>query len=149
MSKRKKLLPWFTLIVFTLSILLCVNFNKVSYLMNEDAYESVNCRVDKQNYDGLLAFFPRIEVAYTYKGTKINSEKVVYSGIFFNDKVSDRLNIYVNKSSPKDFLIEQPYFDSWVNWILTVNMGIFIGIFSYNVVENIRRNVKIKKERRQ
>ena len=63
--------------------------------------------------------------------------------IFFNDKV-DNAEYYVNKFSTKDFLVVQPYGSSWVNWILTFNMIVFVSIFSYNLVENIRY-VKVKK----
>ena len=144
MSKRKKLLPWFTFILFTLFFLMLINFNKFTYWINEDAYESVNCKVTKQTYDGLLAFFPKIDVSYTYNGEEIESSKIMYSGIFFNDKVDDNITIYVNKASPKDFLLNQSYLDSWLNWILTINMMIFVSIFSYNIVENVVRYVKIK-----
>lgn len=148
MSKRKKLLPWFTLIVFTLFFMMLINFNLCAYLLNQDAYENVNCRVTEKTYDGLLAFFPKIDVTYSYKGKEINSEKVVYNGIFFDDNVDDA-TFFVNKSSPNDFLVVQPLLSGWVNWILIFNLGIVTSIFIYNLEENIRRHVKVKKERKQ
>lgn len=141
--RKKRLLPWVTLTMFTIFFLCIINFDRVSLSLTEGAYEQVDCRVTKQTYDGLLAFFPRIEVKYTYDGKDIDSEKVMYSGIFFNDKV-DNAKYYVNKFSNKDFLVIQPYGSSWVNWILTFNLIVFVSIFSYNLVENIRY-VKVKK----
>lgn len=148
MSKRKKLLPWFTLIMFTLFFMMLINFNLCAYLLNQDAYEDVNCRVTDKTYDGLLAFFPKIEVTYTYKGKEINSEKVVYNGIFFNDNV-DNATLFVNKSNPDYFLVIQPFLSGWLNWVLVFNLIVVTSIFIYNLEENIRRYVKVKQERKQ
>ena len=148
MSKRKKLLPWFTLIMFTLFFMMLINFNRCAYLLNQDAYEDVNCRVTEKTYDGLLAFFPKIEVTYTYKGKEINSEKVVYNGIFFNDNV-DNATFFVNKSSPEDFLVVQSFFSGWLNWVLVFNLSVVTSIFIYNLEENVRKHVKVKQECKQ
>lgn len=148
MSKRKRLLPWVTMIMITLFFLILVNYNTSVYLLNKEIYDIEECKVTKKAYDGLLAFFPKIEVEYTYNGEEIVSKKTIYNGIFFNEDIEDNIKIYVNKYSPTDFLVIQDYKEGWPNIVLNVNMIVCLSIFIYSLVGNIYVKVKRIREKR-
>lgn len=141
--KAPALLPRMVILLFLLMVLLFLNIDSVSHVLNSGSYETTTARVVKPATDDFLLLIPMVEIQYSYKGIEYTEEKYfVFQPLFgLSREPGDELTIYVNTYAPNYCLIKVNFFRNIVNWILLVLIAICIT--------NMIRRIRIIREERQ
>lgn len=137
-QRRRKILPYITLMLLCSLLIFVVNFELLSYSMNSSYYVDTEGNVVERGFDPLIGIFPRYKISYEYKDASFEHNKVLYSKYLFFGGISDTVNIKVNKGSPDDFILPLKFFDSPLN-IVSLCVILFCLVI---LVLNIRRDIK-------
>lgn len=140
--KAPALLPRIVILLFLLMVLLFLNIDSVSHMLNFGSYEKTTATVVKPATDDFLLLIPMVEIEYSYKGVKYTEEKYfVFQPLFgLSRDPGEELTIYVNTYAPNYCLIKVNFFRNIVNWILLALLAICIA--------NIIRRIQIIREGR-
>lgn len=126
--KPPALLPRIVILLFLLMVLLFVNLDSISHVLNFGSYEKVTAKVVKPTTDDFLLLIPMAEIEYSYKGTTYTEEKLfVLQPLFgLSREPGEELTIYVNTYAPNYCLIKVNFFHNLVNWLLLALIAICI-----------------------
>lgn len=137
------ILPRIVILLFLIMILLFVNIDSFSHLLNFGSYEKATATVVKPETDEFLLLIPMVQIRYQYQGAEYTEDKFfVLEPLFGLSRESGQeLPIYINTYAPNHCLFRMNFFHNIVNWILLAL--IVIGIF------NMIRRIQKKREQKQ
>lgn len=126
--KPPALLPRIVILLFLLMVLLFMNLDSISHILNYGSYEKVTAKVVKPTTDDFLLLIPMAEIQYSYKGVTYTEEKLfVLQPLFgISREPGEELTIYVNTYAPGYCLIKVNFFHNLVNWLLLALIAICI-----------------------
>lgn len=158
--KRKKLYkrvkfnryfaPFITFLFF-LCLYFVVNFQVISYEMNNDYYKKLKGVVVEETVDGLTNIIPTNKVEYTFNNNKYDYDMYNIYGF----RKGDKLDVLVNVKAPNFIFILEPNYIMKYNYIFYIIFGICFIVhirllvygFKYKRQrKEIKRNAKKKKK---
>lgn len=145
--KPPAILPRIVILLFLLMVLLFINLDSISYMLNYGSYEKVTAKVVKPTTDNFLLLIPMAEIQYSYKGVTYTEEKsFVLQPLFgLSKEPGEELTIYVNTYAPNYCLIKVNFFHNLVNWLLLALIAICIA----NMVQRIRKKQTHTRRRKE
>lgn len=144
-KKRGRILPFITLFLFCSGLLLLLNFEYFSRVINSEYYKEIEASVIEEGSDPLVGVIPRIKVSYMFGGTTYEYNKVLYTKWLHMESIGKSVKLYINTKAPENSVLEFNFFTSITNIVL-----LFISISSLVVVFlNTRRRIKdyVRKKR--
>lgn len=134
--KTPAVLSRIVIFLFLLMIMLFVNINSITYLLNSDSYETVSATVVQSTTDKFLLLIPAVELNYHYSGEEYTERKLfILESLFgLSDETGTKLILHVNKTAPNHCLIDVSFFKNIVNWILLILEFVCI----YNLIQRIK-----------
>lgn len=143
--KAPPILPRIVILLFLIMILLFVNIDSFSHLLNYNCYERATATVVKPETDVFLLLIPMVQIQYQYDGKEYTEDKFfVLQPLFgLSREPGQQLDIYVNTNAPNYCLFQVNFFRNIVNWILLA----LIGICIYNMVRRIQKKREVKHEK--
>ena len=126
--KTPPLLPRLVILFFLLMVLLFMNIDMCSRILNYGSYEKTTATIVAKKTDGFLLMIPMAELSYQYEGTEYKEDKFFILPHLFgiSNEAGQQITIYVNTTSPNYCLIRQPFYKNVVNWILLLLLGVWI-----------------------
>lgn len=143
--KVPAILPRIVTLLFLVMILLFVNIDSFSHLLNYSSYERTTATVVKPETDDFLLLIPMAQIRYQYKGKDYTEDKFfVLSPLFgLSREPGQQLDIYVNTYAPNYCLFKVHFFRNIINWILLA----LIGICIHNMVRRIQKKKEVRHEK--
>ncbi len=131
------ILPRIVILLFLIMILLFVNIDSFSHLLNFGSYEKATATVVKPETDEFLLLIPMVQIRYQYQDIEYTEDKYfVLEPLFgLSREPGQELPIYINTYAPNYCLFRTNFFHNIVNWILLAL--IIIGVF--NMIQRIRK----------
>lgn len=142
--KPPAILPRIVILLFLLMMLLFMNLDSVSHLLNYGSYEKVTAKVVRPSTDDFLLLIPMAEIQYSYKDVTYTEEQLFILQPLFglSREPGDTLSIYVNTYAPNHCLIKVNFFRNPVNWLL-------LALIALCITDMIRRIKKKQTYRTQ
>lgn len=142
--KTPPVLPRFVILFFLLMVLLFMNIDTCSRILNYGSYEKTTATIVTPKTDGFLLLIPMAELSYQYEGTEYKEDKFfVLPNLFgISNEAGQQITIYVNKTSPNYCLIQQPFYKNAINWILLLLLGVCI----HNIVKLQKKKKEVSHE---
>lgn len=143
--KVPAVLPRIVVLLFLLMVLLFMNIDSFSHLLNYSSYEGTTATVVKPDTDDFLLLIPMVQIRYQYEGNEYTDKKFfVLQPLFGLSKESgQQLDIYVNTHAPNYCLFRVNFFRNIINWVLLA----LIGICVYNIVRRIQKKREVQHEK--
>lgn len=144
--KAPAILPRIVILLFLIMVLLFINIDSMSHVLNFGSYEKTTAKVVRPVTDDFLLLIPMVEIQYSYKGIEYTEEKLfVLQPLFgLSREPGEELTIYVNTYAPNYCLIKVNFFRNVVNWLLLV----LIAICIFNMIRRIQRKKEHKKSKK-
>lgn len=135
--KTPAILPRLVILFFLIMVVLFINMDSVSHMMNRHSYEEVTATVVKPATDDLLLVVPMVELQYQYQGEEYTGKKYFLVQPFFglSRDAGTELTVYVNTYAPNYCLFKENFFRNIANWILLALIVVCIG----NMVRRIQK----------
>ena len=141
--RRYRVLPYLTLLVIVISLLVLCNFPLFAYIFNLGAYVKQSVQVVSEGYDGIISLIPKITVSYSYNNVDYEQSFLDYNTwLFHNDNNFEE--VYVNTSSPSNILFIHSFWSSYVNIVLVFIIVVCVVIIVNNIKRRIPKDVKEK-----
>lgn len=145
--KSPTMLPRIVTGALIFMLLLLINIDTCSYIMNHNSYEKTTATVTKTTTDTFLLFIPKVELTYEYNGAAYNESKffILRPLWGFSSQESTKIPIYVNRYAPNHSLFQVNFCRNILNWFLLILMAVDI----YDIVQRHRKkreNANPKKE---
>lgn len=133
--------------LFLLMVHMFINFDMITYAMNQDSYEEVTAVVAGPTTDKFLLLIPMAEIRYEYAGTEYEETKYFFLEPLFglSSESGTQLPIYVNKAAPSHSLFKVHFFLNLLNLFLLILEVVCI----YNVQKRIREGISVWKKGRK
>lgn len=146
-KKRGRILPFITLFLFCSGLVLLLNFESFSRVINSEYYKEIEASVIEKGCDPLVGVIPRIKVSYMFGGTAYEYNKVLYTKWLHSEGIGDSIKLYVNTKAPENSVLEFNFFTSITNIVL---LSIMLASLTV-IVLNIRRRIKdyVRKKRHE
>lgn len=142
----KKKLPYMTILLFTLFLIILFNFNTASYIFNPGAYKMQEAKVESSGMDGLFSVVPQAIVTYSYNKKEYKTKILAYEKIFNKNKDFQKtVNIAILKKSPTNIMYIHNFFS--IKNILLLCVCALCVIFLGGFLE--KKQYLIKKEERE
>ena len=143
-KKRGRILPFVTLLLLCLGLLMLINFERFSRAINSDYYEEVDAKIVETGGDPLVGIIPRIKVSYVFGDTKYEYNKVLYTRWLYAEGIGEKIKLYVNKKAPENSVFEFHFFTSITNIILLIVEVFSMGVIIMHIRRRLKNSVKKK-----
>jgi hypothetical protein len=144
--KATPILPRIVILCFLFMILLFMNVDSLSYLMNYKSYERAQATIAKTTTDDFLMVIPKVEIQYEYQGVTYTEEKyyVIPQRFSLPYEEGSSVGVYVNTTAPNYTLFRMNFFKNVWNWLLVA----LIVVCIINLTRRIKKRGTQKKEKK-
>ena len=110
--KTPPLLPRLVILFFLLMVLLFMNIDMCSHILNYGSYEKTTATIVAKKTDGFLLLIPMAELSYQYEGTEYKEDKFFVFGCYVSvlDIFRNFIDFYIFIRTTVDFSNFLPIF---------------------------------------